>query len=234
MHRGSFTTVSSAPRPDSGHHFSAFERQTLLYREEIARRQTACRSPLHILDMGSGELGAGRAALEAAIFQTRHRLSLFDPYVAITPPIQRNVDIVAAADLLALLPDIVNVSYVLNGLEPPEAFGLMGKIRQLFPEATVIVVDYVLKGRAELAALLQSHAEQQYRRRCGDDEFVRTRTRFSAEGLTAMACQGSPDAAVRAQYLDPRGMRMGVAVDLSAEEADLSPLQRSYVFAPPA
>jgi hypothetical protein len=109
--------------------------------------------------------------------------------------------------------DLVNISYVLCLLEPEEARSILNELRNGQSNAVFAIVDYTLQNRtrAEVLGLLSAHEEKKWREKLGDDEFVRTHTRFTHKSLCALLrSAGLCPLNEELSSLDPAGIRSAI------------------------
>jgi len=208
-------------------HCEAAANQLRLYGREVAHlhRQQEQEGPISILDFGSGEKGVGRMFLEETVRHTEDRLMLYDPEADIASPMHKQVSIVSSKNVFgdnAEHFDIVHLSYVLCCMEPHEAHRALRSLQEAHPNASWIIIDYVLSGRnaLEVLGLLQSREERKWIKRLGEEEFVRVHTRFSVDSLVELVRQsGISVLNDNVEFLDGAHMRVAI----TAQGSPISP-----------
>ncbi len=201
-----------------GRHMQAYLRMQELYRKRmgsVRRREGA----VHALDFGTGEDGVARGILDTYV-EPGDTVSLYDPAAKIAPP-RKHERVVGREEVFGPMPagvNVVSIAFVLSLLEPHEARNTLRALREAHPDAEFIIVDYLLKGRLDLAELLVAKEEVKWRRSIGDAEFVRTRTRFDVGELCNMlGDSGMPVCESDVQPLDDKSMRGAVVVGRANE-----------------
>ena len=173
-------------RANGGHDEAAYAQKEIY--SEIIETERKKKHPLEILDFGCGTLGTGRVFIDGIIRGSRDRLALYDPHTNINPPDANNIRIVGKESIVgprAQNFDIINISYALCVMEPEEAMKELRRLRLEHPESVFIIIDYVLKGRGRdwVLRMLNSDAEKKWIEKFGEEEFVRTHTRYDLSTL---------------------------------------------------
>lgn len=167
-----------------------------------------------ILDVGTGYYGVGRSLITGAK-KPSDRLYLYDKDPNIQYPLpQDNAQIVTADDVFncTLQCSHINFSYVLCTMEIEHSRALLQNLLTQNPSATFFVMDYTLQGRdrQEIIAILCSKSEQKWLQVCGEDEFIRTRSRFSRDSI-AQLLQDTGLQPYNTRVLDQDNIRIMIA-----------------------
>jgi hypothetical protein len=202
-----------------GRHLEAFRSVQKLYADRVKavrKREGAAR----VLDFGTGRNGVARTVIEPQLTDD-DMLGLYDAHTPIEPPRGKTGShsrIIDAAEAYGkpppLLPyGMVSLSYVLCMMEEDEAVRDVRRLRGAHPYAEFVVIDYMLKGREQLADLLCADEEMTWRMRMGHHQFVRTHTRFDVQKLCGLLWDAQlPCSPQDAVPLDKHGMRAAVVI----------------------
>lgn len=196
-----------------GRHMQAFLAMQRIYKARIKHIRSQ-EGSLRALDFGTGHDSVSRALIESEL-QPGDSLALYDPSANIAPPLKQS-RIIGRNEAFGYVPggiNLVSIAFVLCSLERDKAVHTLLQLRDAHPEAEFLIVDYMLKGREQLADLLKSNAEMLWRKSVGNAEFVRTRTRFDVDALCdVLAESGMPCTRSEVRPLDDYGMRASVVV----------------------
>lgn len=170
----------------------------LLTQFDAAVEPFRSRSP-QVLDFGCGQKGLSRSYWSVILRnEPGSRLFLYDPAFQ-SEGVQGHIPEFATpiSELDGIRQetgeiDIVNLSYVLCLLEINQAAVLIQQINRIYPEARLLIADYILKNRsrADVLNLLTTESELEWLGRLGENNFVETHTRFNLWDLFILARQG--------------------------------------------
>ncbi len=201
-----------------GRHMQAFLRMQGLYKHRISHIRSS-QGAVHALDFGTGSDGLSRGLIEERLLPG-DSLALYDRYTAIAQP-RGQSRIVGPEEAFGYdrgKINLVSIAFVLCSLEPEQARMTLSKLRDAHPDAEFLIVDYMLKGRLPLVELLRANEETLWRKKVGDPEFIRTRTRFDVDGLCGLLEEsGMPVTHAEVLPLDDQCIRAAVSVRPATE-----------------
>lgn len=179
------------------------------YSEQLCNNE-----PNRILDFGTGYYGVGRSILTGAK-KSADTLYLYDKDTNIeTPLVVDNAQIVTEKEVYSTQLDCthVNLSYVLCTMSLKESRNLLQDLLAQNPTATFFVMDYTLQGqtRQAIEQTLCSAAERQWQRRCGTEEFIRSRSQFSKNAIQTLLTEAGITP-IKTKAIDTNEMRIVIA-----------------------
>lgn len=157
------------------------------FRSQVQRKLSQSTIP-HVLDYGCGNPGLSRSLWSGILSKLGGRLSLYDPELpkdaAIFSPYNRFTNILERNELSTLAcsqsVNIVSLCYTLCYMDPKERCQLLQLLRDLFPDAELIVADYTVQTReqAEVLHVCPTGSERRWKETMGEEDYLRTHLRF--------------------------------------------------------
>ncbi len=209
--------------------YEAKDVQENLYRQVLQEAASKNRRLPNVLDFGSGKRGTGRVLMDPILSREGGGLDLYEPFDTVSPSFNKDtkqVDDDAVFGPRRKEYDIVNISYVLCTMPPDEAGALLIRLREAQPQASYIIVDYILKNRTrdEVTSVLQTDSEKQWMARSGVDAFLATRGQHDVATFAELLKKHNMPEVAQAKLMDTYPTRAAFVLQ---EDADLQPFMLS-------